>query len=58
MARAAAESGSSTMDSFSSINAPHVGVLRGLIRLLQEQSIADIAYSFRDQVRLVFCFSL
>jgi hypothetical protein len=41
------------MLSFSPADAPPIGVLSGLVRLLQEQSIVDVAYSYRDQVRLL-----
>lgn len=53
LARTAAGSSSSDMLSFSPADAPPIGVLSGLVRLLQEQSIVDVAYSYRDQVRLL-----
>jgi len=54
LATAAAAAGSSTdMHSSFPSDAPPTGMLRSLVRLLQEESIVDVAYSYAEQVRFL-----
>jgi hypothetical protein len=50
MASAAAAAPGDMHSSFPS-DAPPTGVLSNLVRLLQEDSIVDVAYSYGEQVR-------